>query len=92
MTRWLVASGISALLLAGPARSQEAAVLVIKPAPAPVLEGRIGEGEWAEAARFVVGTRGESMADGFVMRSGRQLYVGLRCRVGPCSWTVKTSA
>jgi cyclophilin family peptidyl-prolyl cis-trans isomerase len=85
MTRWLVASGISALLLAGTARSQEAAVLTIKPAPAPVLDGRIGEEEWAEAARFVVGTRGESMADGFVMRSGRQLLIALRCRIGPNS-------
>ena len=51
MTRWLVASGISALLLAGPALAQDSALLTVKPAPAPVLDGAIGEEEWAEAAR-----------------------------------------
>ncbi|HEX5136875.1 MAG TPA: peptidylprolyl isomerase [Planctomycetota bacterium] len=65
-----------------PAASGEAS-LTVPTGTAPVVDGTIGESEWAAAAPFVVGRGVDVYGNGWVLRSGRQLYLGFDSKVTP---------
>jgi len=53
-------------------------VLEVQSAPAPVIDGAMGTEEWAKGVDFVVKRPNEVFGRGWVLRSGRQLYIGFR--------------
>lgn len=81
---WIVSASFAAV----PAAAQELAppappALVVPAGAKPVVDGRIGEEEWKDAATFTVRRAEEPLARGWMRRTGRQLYVALDSSLSP---------
>jgi len=93
--RALTAS-LLALLAALPAAAQDPAEgqepapvpagepqLTVPVGTAPVVDGAMGESEWAGASTFTVGRGADVYGNGWILRSGRQLYLAFDSKVTP---------
>ncbi|MFI5402670.1 MAG: hypothetical protein ACHQ1G_07020, partial [Planctomycetota bacterium] len=80
---------VSASLAAVPAAAQELEpaapppALLVPAGPKPVVDGKIGEEEWKDAATFTVRRAEEVLGRGWMRRTGRQLYVGFDSPLSP---------
>jgi len=80
----------SVLLLAALAAAQDDDPrIVLADSPAPVVDGKLGDEAWEKAVRFDLEREGKPHGEGWMLRSGRQLYVGFRTRFLPLTLGVR---
>jgi cyclophilin family peptidyl-prolyl cis-trans isomerase len=82
-------SGLLVLLLAGPATAEDRPRIALPASPAPVVDGKLDDAAWKDAHPFEIKRGQDSLGEGWLLRSDRQLYVGFRTRLLPLTLGVR---